>query len=286
MNMASLRSGPGLKTPYLSLREQDHRGAWPADVFYGELDGEWTDYTVCIPMWNIHPMAMGYTIGFCTKLTQNTFREYTADYGNRYVHAALMGDPTLRMHVIKPVTNVVIEAGENSVNLNWAESPDEILGYYIYRSGDSFSNFTRISELVTSTSYTDHAPLTGNNVYMVRALKLERSCSGTYYNLSQGIIDSVFFPMTNASKESIPLIKVYPNPILSDQFVVEMESTQEERIRIGVINPMGSVVYDNNVETKTGSNCFSVCVPGRRTGIYMIILRGDSFFRVSRIVKN
>ncbi len=24
----------------------NHQGAWPADLYYGELDGEWTDYLV------------------------------------------------------------------------------------------------------------------------------------------------------------------------------------------------------------------------------------------------
>ena len=24
----------------------DHKGAWPADLYYGELDGEWTDVSV------------------------------------------------------------------------------------------------------------------------------------------------------------------------------------------------------------------------------------------------
>jgi hypothetical protein len=44
---------------------------------------------------------------------------------------------------------------------------------------------------VTGTVFTDSAPGLTRAVYMVRALKLEQSASGTYYNLSPGVIDSV-----------------------------------------------------------------------------------------------
>src|SRR5207248_2728764 len=50
--------------------------------------------------------------------------------------------------------------------------------------------FTRLNtNLISDTNYTD--PLVSSNVYMIRAVKLEVSGSGSYYNASQGIFQSL-----------------------------------------------------------------------------------------------
>src|SRR5204863_8353481 len=49
--------------------------------------------------------------------------------------------------------------------------------------------FTRLSTLLTGTNYAD--PVVSSNVYMVRAVKLEVMGSGSYFNPSQGIIQSL-----------------------------------------------------------------------------------------------
>lgn len=52
-------------------------------------------------------MAVGETIGFSTRLTQNNLTTYLGSRAEREcnrhsVHIALMGDPTLRMHPVIP----------------------------------------------------------------------------------------------------------------------------------------------------------------------------------------
>src|SRR5262249_10042378 len=80
-----------------------------------------------------------------------------------------------------------------TVSLNWTASPDSIAGYNVYRSPSPLGPFTRLNwALVTGTSYVDansssaHA---GTYTYMVRAIKLQVSSSGSYFNSSQGIFD-------------------------------------------------------------------------------------------------
>lgn len=155
------------------------------------LAAAWTG----LPHWFMHHMALGETIGYSTLLAQNNRDLYKnqVNLGAGQVHIALMGDPTLRLHVVAPPGNLTANALENgAIALNWRPSPDAVYGYYVYRSDSPAGPFSRLTRsFLTTSSYTDTAAPGGAKVYMVRAVKLESSPSGTYYNPSQGIFASV-----------------------------------------------------------------------------------------------
>ncbi len=151
------------------------------------------------PDWAFHHMALGETIGYGARLTQNNLGSggLYSDYRNSsagYVHVALMGDPTLRMHVVAPVSSLDGSKSGLTVSLSWNASSDTVLGYNVYRADSMQGKFTRLnSSLITATAYTDNNSLADNPIYMVRAVKKEDTASGTYYNASQG----VFWPAPN-----------------------------------------------------------------------------------------
>jgi hypothetical protein len=142
------------------------------------------------PHWFLHPMGLGETIGFGARLTQNNgphgLYRNEANTAAGQIHIALMGDPTLRLHVVAPPRNLSARTNATAITLRWTPSEDSVLGYHLYRATSLSGPFTRATtSLLVDPSYTDHnAGATGN--YMVRALKLETSASGTYFNLSQG----------------------------------------------------------------------------------------------------
>lgn len=146
------------------------------------------------PHWYLQHMALGETIGFSTRLTQNNsatglYRNQTNGYANQ-VQIALMGDPALRMHIVTPVQNLTATPGYGTVALNWSAPADAIVGYNVYRASNPLGPFSRINgSLVTTTTFTDTTS-TGASAYMVRAVKLQTSASGSYYNLSQGLFVS------------------------------------------------------------------------------------------------
>ena len=145
------------------------------------------------PHWAFHHMALGSNIGYSTRVSQNNSGNmYFGNYGMRFVHVALLGDPTLRMHIVAPPANLVASANGNHVDLSWTASTDSVMGYYIYRK-DSANGFTRVSpQPVNATTFIDSCVIgPADYTYMLRAVKLEQSASGTYYNLSQGICDTV-----------------------------------------------------------------------------------------------
>jgi hypothetical protein len=143
------------------------------------------------PYWEFHHMALGETIGFSAQVSQNNFITYSADVALQWVHIALMGDPTLRMHPVAPLSSLTVSTNiSGGVTLSWNASSDAVAGYHVYRAPTVAGPFTRLtSALLTATNYTD--TLVSSNVYMVRAVKLEVSASGSYYNPSQGIFQSL-----------------------------------------------------------------------------------------------
>ena len=145
------------------------------------------------PAWLFHHMALGYPIGYSTRITQNNHLLYEIGYGGRQIHTALMGDPTLRLLPVKPPEALGLEAlPERAIRVSWRAPEDTVAGYHVYRAESLNSGFTRLStDPVQDTTYTDSAPVAGMDLYMVRAVKLETSASGTYFNLSPGAIDSI-----------------------------------------------------------------------------------------------
>lgn len=149
------------------------------------------------PHHQYHHMALGETIGYCMMTTQNWQNPlyFPNIYGitGAWVHNGLMGDPTLRNDVVAPVSSVVATKAGNNCQISWAASPEPgVLGYNVYMKNDTNKTYTKINNtLVAGTTYTDYCLLhPGIYKYMVRALKLETTPSGTYYNLSEGIADT------------------------------------------------------------------------------------------------
>ena len=142
------------------------------------------------PHWFLQHMALGAPIGFSTRLTQNNrldgLYHNQQNNGASQIHIALMGDPTLRMHVVAPPTHLTATRTGSDLELRWQGSDDTVVGYHVYRAERANGPFVRLTTApVTLNTFADAHPEPGSS-YMVRGLKLETSGSGSYYNLSQG----------------------------------------------------------------------------------------------------
>lgn len=155
------------------------------------------------------PMSLGEPIGYCMRLSQNNSNEGLYPpwgQGTRQVHISLHGDPSLRLHPVKPAANLNASASSGRADLSWNASPDNnIVGYHIYRATAAEGPYTRVTESpVSSTSFSD-TPAPGNYSYMVRAIKLEETPSGTYLNPSLGISASANVTGTPISNKPLQL---------------------------------------------------------------------------------
>ncbi|MCC7505741.1 MAG: hypothetical protein IT259_10585 [Saprospiraceae bacterium] len=144
------------------------------------------------PNWQFHHMGMGETVGYGALITQNNQGAYVPGFGGGQVHMALMGDPTLRMTIVAPPQDPVIaDIYASNIALDFGESPDTaVLGYLIYRRLHGDSIWFPLLEYFTTESYFIDSCLNAGIAYdyMIKALKLETTPSGTYFNLSQGLV--------------------------------------------------------------------------------------------------
>ena len=147
------------------------------------------------PPWALHHMSMGYNIGYSLLQTQNNINDEYLPAGPALTHTSLLGDPSLRMHMVRMPTNVQLTANNNSVNLSWSNpSETNVVGYNIYRASDIDGVFTKINSTpINGNTFVDNAPFSGTNVYQVKTVKLETSGSGTYNNLSLGALKDINF---------------------------------------------------------------------------------------------
>jgi hypothetical protein len=139
------------------------------------------------PHWHLHHMGLGETIGFSARATQNNSGLYVYNYAARGVHIALMGDPTLRLHVVAPAKDLSVRSNPaGGLRLSWTASTDAVAGYHIYRATTASSLFVRLTQNFIATN--EYVDLNGAaQIYMVRAIKEEVTPSGSYFNPSQGI---------------------------------------------------------------------------------------------------
>ena len=142
------------------------------------------------PHWFFHHMALGETIGHSARLTQNNRSGglYTpTGSGLGQVHIALMGDPTLRMFPVLPVTNLRATRMPGENRLQWSASGDNTVSdCYVYGASHPDGPYVRLGT-TKSTQWTHTNPGSTRH-YMVRALKLTSTASGSFYNLSQGAL--------------------------------------------------------------------------------------------------
>jgi len=234
----------------------------------------------CVPHWYLHPMGLGETIGYCTKLTQNNGTEYIAFWGSRIVHTALMGDPTLRMHTVKPVSGLSIDTTIlSTVYLSWLAPDDSINGYNIYRSDNLNGDFVKINEQVVIDNYfNDPVPLNGKNIYMVRAIKLQQSASGSYYNLSQGMIGSVHLStvgINNGTLQNNNCIRIFPNP--AKEFIyIKLSHLSSKYLTIEIADISGRIIMEKDIYVEQSTHVELINLHSYPNGIYRIHIVGEN----------
>lgn len=235
------------------------------------------------PHWYFHHMAMGENLGYAAKLVQNNTSTYVANYAAHWVHIALLGDPSLKMNIVGPPSILLLTPDVSGVILNWTASTDSVKGYYIYRSYDEFGKYERISpNIVNATTYLDGNPLNGTSFYMVRAVKLEQTPSGSYYNLSEGISDSIYINATAISQITKDELKayIYPNP--SDGQINISILNSRDKTEIIIYDLFGRIMAKKNIENSSSDFILPLLLNNLTNGVYVAVIKTDNAAVVRR----
>lgn len=136
-------------------------------------------------------MGTGKSIGEVNKLNQTN---------EKYIISSLHGDPSVRINYPIMPTNLNLSTNSDSseVILVWnpsTETDEPLIGYNIYRSTSFDSIPERLNQLpILTTQFIDQNPPPGKSFYIVKLITLRPSGSGSFYNSSIGLIDSIIIP--------------------------------------------------------------------------------------------
>lgn len=234
------------------------------------------------PHWYLHHMALGDNIGYDQNLMVNS-NAYFQHYAARGVHIALMGDPTLRMYAVEPPSNFQLTENNNKVDLSWTASPDNVLGYYVFRKDSVNGLYHKVSQsMVNGTNFTDaEFDRNGKYYYSVRAVKLEESASGTFYNLSTGVIGEIETIYTGLGDElsHMEMLEVYPNPA---QDVLYVKAGISEQVMIRITSLDGRML---NQYTSSKSGSLELDISELSSGVYFLTVESAMGIATKRWIK-
>jgi hypothetical protein len=134
---------------------------------------------------------------------------FFTSFGKSGAHIALLGDPTLRAHIVAPPSDLTLSSACGKVTLTWSASSDaEVVGYHIYRSFEKYGAYTRLTtNAISATSFTDDTPVGDTLFYQVRAVKLQTSPGGgTYWNTSTGAMASIVYVFDGVTANYTPVL--------------------------------------------------------------------------------
>jgi hypothetical protein len=252
------------------------------------------------PHWVLHPMALGEHIGRCANISAQERTVYFRSIldlnfavgAGRYI--ALMGDPTLRLHNVSPVKSFKLTKTEDSlkkttsIKLNWSKSIDKNLkSYQLFTTKNLANPWTLLAALpTTDSSYSISKPDTfGKVYYMVRAEKLQTTASGSYYNLSQGLMDSTTIKfLVGIEEQNIaqknPTVNIYPNPTHHNLMIESLDGKLIQSMEI--FNPNGKQVEQNIL---LNTNSYRLNVSNYEAGLYFIKIMTKDGIITQRFVK-
>ncbi len=232
------------------------------------------------PHWYFQHMALGYSVGYSAIISQNNNTDmtlasgfmgsYNGNYLDRRISMTLMGDPSLRMKYCdmpKNANATKVNSNKN-VKLDWTASNEPgLIGYHIYRATDANNLYFRITtQPITILTFTDIDPYAGNNHYLVKAVKLETSNAGSYYNTSLGAMATatgVSGTNTAVLNTTVVDFNLYPNPTSGNVNVQVLDAQT-----ITVMNMNGQVIFESN--TSKDQTVFNLPSSQWAIGIYIV----------------
>jgi hypothetical protein len=219
-----------------------------------------------------HQPGMGETMGWsCKRImdhnnTNNLYQKPeqpfdTFDFWNR-THFQYHGDPTLRLNQVKPVNNVEVTFSNGHL-ITWSTSTDDnIIGYHVYKSYAENGPFQRLtSSPISDLSFTDPDLTTVIRYYIVKAIKLETTGSGTYLNPSIGVLATETLSLNSFTHFDLA---IYPNPTND---VVNLSSTIE------IVEKTITDLQGKELK-KWKDTSLSISIAEFQSGVYFLTVKG------------
>lgn len=245
------------------------------------------------PSWYLHHMAMGESIGYSSLVSQNNLTSnfgaigtYVPNIitqsgqvgilntGDRGVHIALMGDPTLKTNSKpQPAFTGFVATTEypNKVNLQW-DNNNPTAKIIITRKRGNNPAFQQLAILEAgSVSFTDSVRNDGTMQYRIQPLRADSTVSGHFYQ--RGAIAQTSVVTTGISEEVSETMQldVYPQPASTSVSISMAPECLLHNSSIVVRNAAGEIVAEYSMsELSISGSILTLPTQQLATGIYTL----------------
>ena len=235
-----------------------------------------------IPKWYVHHMALGKNIGYGAKLSMNNVTDFWNggfNMSDNKIHVALLGDPTLKMRHLSPVNKVSAVSQNNLVKLNWSKALGKHDGYVVYRFDTAANTYFRVNKnfIIKDTFYNDSTNFNnGKNTYTVRAIRLETTASGTWYNLGSGAFVNVNHLNTSrVVSAQLRGIVIHPNPG-NAEMQVTLASAADQGWQVSIADLTGRILSEQQINP--GNNSVKINTGDLSQGCYMVLVSHNGHY--------
>ena len=136
--------------------------------------------------------------------------------------------------------------------------------------------------------YTPGSEIKENSVSMsqaesyIYAFSIDADEIGVYNNIDE-VWQGLWIDSTGINNRNISGMKMYPNPA-SESVNVTFSAENAENGQISVMNLMGQMVYNSDVEVMEGYNLINIPVKQLNSGIYMVTIRTNTGISTQKLI--
>lgn len=240
------------------------------------------------PLWHFNDFIHGKPLGYSLHASQNSdvflFSDIEPGFTyEKWIHVALMGDPTLHIRNIEPLSGLKVTTNEekDEVYLSWDLQKDQDAFYILGKINNPDSNWYVLGNVEKNqNNFTDTSTLKGNLLYKVIPVKIHEGPTGSFDVF--GHFETI--GIQNIRKEvSIPNqiknmdVSIFPNPA-NDLLTLTSTRSLDKFL---VTDITGKVIVDVEPSAKTyilNTSSFS-------PGLYNVIgFKNQQFHRKQFII--
>jgi hypothetical protein len=269
------------------VTQQWQTGQWVNQLFYTDYyDNNGFLSNVLVEQWD------GFDF---EKYTQASYKNNSD--GSIYQHASQLWDENLNTWVNDfeetysypascrlPLQFLLFTAtkNDNTVNLKWQTSNEINIAHFTIQRKPGDSDFINVHDISAGNSagtnlYADSdniQNITADTIYY-RLQIVDKDGSSTYSN-------TVTVPVALSASTNASGLKVYPNPVKDQLFILFSQNTGKAEFRI--IDITGKILYNNTVNSSM-SNSITINVSSLSKGMYYVLMLTDNNIQRTKFIK-
>ncbi len=172
------------------------------------------------------------------------------------------------------------QCNNGEVLLSWTTTSEINNDHFIIEKSENMKDFTFVSNVVGSGN---------SNTINYYDTTDKYASSNSYYRLTQVDFDgktTSYRPINIKCSNELktPELIVYPNPF-NDIISIELLNFDQESAIMQISDQLGQIIYEENINTTTGTNVFTINLNHLKPSVYHIRIVSDRIILNKKIVK-